>query len=455
MTASINASTTAGVVVTSDTSGSLALQTAGTTAVTLDTNQNVLVGMSSYGVTNAGVSLSPTASSSFYVAGGTALTIGRGVSDGTAVQFNRSGTNCGTIAVTTTSLAINSVGNLLLGSNNTTNATLDTSGNLGLGVTPSAWSGVKAFEIAGLGSALVSGGNNDIELVSNAYYNGSWKYAATGAAAHYYQASGVHYWRIAGSGSTGGTVSFTQAMTLDNSGNLLVGTTSANGYKLNVQAGGSGAVTCFDLGAGNIDIVGGALATNVGYIGMGGSHSLAFTRSGTTESMRIDTSGNLLVGCTAAASYTPRISLSTDSGTTKWAVGPGSSTATSFFVAANATYGVYLSSTTSTSWSSASDERLKTDLQPIENAAEKVCSLRAVTGRYTADDSGVRKSFLIAQDVLAVLPEAVDTSNPARFGLAYTDTIPLLVAAIKELNTLVTAQAAQITALNAKVGITS
>ena len=72
----------------------------------LDASGNALVGMTSYGVTNAGVSLSPTASSSFYVAGGTAVTIGRGTSDGTAVQFNRSGTNVGTIAVATTGLTM-------------------------------------------------------------------------------------------------------------------------------------------------------------------------------------------------------------------------------------------------------------------------------------------------------------------------------------------------------------
>jgi hypothetical protein len=45
MTASINASLTAGVVVSSDTSGSLALQTAGTSAVTIDTSQNVGIGV--------------------------------------------------------------------------------------------------------------------------------------------------------------------------------------------------------------------------------------------------------------------------------------------------------------------------------------------------------------------------------------------------------------------------
>ena len=47
MTTTINASTSAGLVQTADTSGSLALQTAGTTAITVDTSQNVGIGTSS------------------------------------------------------------------------------------------------------------------------------------------------------------------------------------------------------------------------------------------------------------------------------------------------------------------------------------------------------------------------------------------------------------------------
>ena len=47
MTSTINASTTAGIVTTADTSGVLALQTAGTTAVTVDASQNVGIGTSS------------------------------------------------------------------------------------------------------------------------------------------------------------------------------------------------------------------------------------------------------------------------------------------------------------------------------------------------------------------------------------------------------------------------
>jgi hypothetical protein len=85
-----------------------------------------------------------------------------------------------------------------------------------------------------------------------------------------------------------------------------------------------------------------------------------------------------------------------------------------------------------TAWAAISDERLKTDLSEIENGLAKTASLRAVTGRYISDSEDTRRSFLIAQDVEAVLPEAVEASDSDELGLRYTEVIPLLVAALKE-----------------------
>jgi hypothetical protein len=103
----------------------------------------------------------------------------------------------------------------------------------------------------------------------------------------------------------------------------------------------------------------------------------------------------------------------------------------------NASGGVYLTNT-GTSWTSNSDERLKENLVPIENGLAKVCSLRSVIGNYISDESKKPTPFLIAQDVQAVLPEAVTQSqskdqDQAYLGVSYTEVIPLLVAAIKEL----------------------
>ena len=95
--------------------------------------------------------------------------------------------------------------------------------------------------------------------------------------------------------------------------------------------------------------------------------------------------------------------------------------------------GVFLSSG-STSWTAVSDERAKDILYPIENAVQKVEGLRTVIGKYKTDGDHERRSFFIAQDVVAHFPEAADTSNPEELGVNYTEVSPLLAAAIKELS---------------------
>jgi len=108
-------------------------------------------------------------------------------------------------------------------------ARLDSSGNLGLGVTPSAWggSGVKAFDIGT--AAALAGSGSDAGLIANAYFNGTnWIYKTSSLAVRYQQlvGTGAHAWYIAPSGTAGDPITFTQAMTLDASGNLGVGETS-------------------------------------------------------------------------------------------------------------------------------------------------------------------------------------------------------------------------------------
>jgi hypothetical protein len=120
-------------------------------------------------------------------------------------------------------------------------ARFDSSGNLGLGVTPSAWSGFKAFDIGANGCISADGGG--LFLPNNAYDStgsGGWRYkkaASTPATLYLQQAGGSHAWYNAASGTAGNAISFTQAMTLDTSGNLLVGsTTTQNGNKLYIQS---------------------------------------------------------------------------------------------------------------------------------------------------------------------------------------------------------------------------
>jgi len=105
----------------------------------------------------------------------------------------------------------------------------DSSGNLGLGVTPSAFlSTWKVFQIGYTGSLATQTATNIISLDSNRYQNTSNQsiYIQNGYASSYYQYLGQHVWQTAASSTAGNAITFTQAMTLDASGNLLVGKTS-------------------------------------------------------------------------------------------------------------------------------------------------------------------------------------------------------------------------------------
>ena len=104
--------------------------------------------------------------------------------------------------------------------------TVDIAGNVGIGVTPSAWGSGRAIEVLEKGYGIWNGTGSSY-LLANAYFNSGFKYANTGSqATHYYQYQGTHVWSTAASGTAGNAITFTQAMTLDASGNLLVGKTS-------------------------------------------------------------------------------------------------------------------------------------------------------------------------------------------------------------------------------------
>lgn len=277
----------------------------------------------------------------------------------------------------------------------------------------------------------------------------------------------------------------TTAVTIDTSQNVSIGTTTplvSSAGRGNVTINGStDAVLAFGNGGTNSAYI----FNNSGQLELAaiGSRTINFTNNG-SERMRIDSNGALLVGATsqygsekfnvtssssANGARTINIYNSSASSTTKLnnvitrisSNGNGAdncinltdNVANNYYFGGN-NGGAYVVSSSNgvrltvnaTSWSSDSDERVKDIIEPINDAIDKVSSLRAVIGKYKTDAEGVRRSFLIAQDVQKVLPEAV-CDEQGTLMLAYTDVIPLLVASIKELSARVDAQALEIKAL--------
>jgi hypothetical protein len=121
---------------------------------------------------------------------------------------------------------------------------LTATGNVGIGVTPSAWgSNWKSLDIQGGGRVYSLTGTGTHGFSFNAFNNNTnWLYQFSTAASRFeLQQSGNFAWFTAPSGTAGNAITFTQAMALDASGNLLVGTTNTSasagvGFKANYSA---------------------------------------------------------------------------------------------------------------------------------------------------------------------------------------------------------------------------
>jgi len=119
------------------------------------------------------------------------------------------------------------------------------SGNLGLGVTPSAWGTYKVVQIGGEGAGFygkITGGTF-AGFTSNGYWNGTkWVANNTGTSGKYEIDGNAHKWYSAASTSYGADLAFTQALTLTAAANLLLGGTSDPGGNNSLYIANTGSV---------------------------------------------------------------------------------------------------------------------------------------------------------------------------------------------------------------------
>jgi hypothetical protein len=198
--------------------------------------------------------------------------------------------------------------------------------------------------------------------------------------------------------------------------------------------------------------------------------TLGFVAGG-TERMRITTagSGTVIVGGTNAAYASANRGNLTLSGTGSALLGFHNGTSATGYIYNDYGANVFQIVTTgnpiqvvcssngvqlisgATSWSSASDIRLKNINGDIENAIDKLMTLRAINYSWKSDDTKKENLGLIAQEVEKVFPQVVDKGKlPSKpdeenaddteyLNVRYTELVPVLVKAIQELSAKVSA----------------
>jgi hypothetical protein len=111
---------------------------------------------------------------------------------------------------------------------------LDSSGNVGIGVTPDTFgSGYTALQINGYAYNIAHSGG-DHYITNNAYNNSGWKYGQTSTAQKIQLASGKISLMTAASGSADSAITWNTGLTQDSAGKVGIGTTSDLG-KLSVS----------------------------------------------------------------------------------------------------------------------------------------------------------------------------------------------------------------------------
>jgi hypothetical protein len=323
-----------------------------------------------------------------------------------------------------------------------------------LGVTPSAWtSGYKVLQVSDRGAHFASNTTSYssapyLFIGNNGYGNSGagFAYTISQPVAQYRQVNAEHQWLNAASGTAGNAITFTQAMTLDASGNLGVGTTSPQS-KLDVETSASGALGAV-ISVGNL-----AATATSNECSFGFKASSAFTSgyysarisslmtstsvndsamvfytygsgsaAGGTERARIDSSGNLLVGTTNLGIY----SYSSATGVNINAVGTigASSSGTTLFVNRTTSDGTVVGfyrggnqvgtigvTTVLTTYNTTSDYRLKTVVGAVTGHGERLDALEPV--EYTWNSNGSRTRGFLAHKFQEVYAGSVTGEKDA------------------------------------------
>jgi hypothetical protein len=258
-------------------------------------------------------------------------------------------------------------------------------------------------------------------------------------------------------GSTAGALEYS-SMVEDSSGRVGIGTTApsdanSNADDLVIKATGSGAgITIFSDtdNFGNIFFGDGSSAAHRGRLRYDHSNDALTFSTSATERMRITSDGNIRFGQTTSdqpgnGNTTTGIALNPDGrffssmGGTFSSFNRNSDGTVIRFARSNSDVGSIGVSSSSTSFNTSSDYRLKENVVALDGAIDRVKQLLPKRFNFIVDADTTVDGFL-AHEAQTVVPEAVtgthnevdDDNNPVYQGIDQSKLVPLLTAALQE-----------------------
>ena len=458
MATTINASTSAGLIQTADTSGVLQLQTANTTAITVDASQNVGIGTSSPATKLDVYAATGNTTMQMRIGSGSQASV-KAVNSRDSIQIAVDGSAVYVDGGTSSPMAFYTGG--------AEQMRIDSSGNVGIGTTSPSTGTLNRQLTINSGASNLAGIVLQSNATGTAYNNGTYLTTVNATDFSFFN-------------QQNGYVNFgtnnTERMRIDSSGNVGIGTSSPTNSKLDVAGRGrflqdaaatTGAIilrqNSGDTVGGHIQWVDNANANQKGYLAVDTSSNMTFATVG-TERVRIDSSGNLLVGTTNTNPVTNstvgvrlnnagNYNVYSSSGEVFTIGRVGAGTQLAFYVNGAFAVGNIYSSTTATAYNTSSDYRLKENIAPMTGALDTVAKLKPVT--YKWKSTGEDGQGFIAHELQEVIPECVtgekdavdDEGNPIYQGIDTSFLVATLTAAIQEQQALIADLTTRLSAL--------
>jgi len=247
---------------------------------------------------------------------------------------------------------------------------------------------------------------------------------------------------------------------IDSSGNVGIGTSSPS-VKTHIYDASTDAVLYIDSGNANGSHARFLASGSVKhFVGSGGGFSLGdvddfgirsfdnilfATGNSSTEKMRIDSSGGLLIGktsggstntgCEFGGSGTGGLAFNLTSTNECFTYNNNNSSGATYLIdfrQNNASKGQIQVSSTSTTYATSSDYRLKENIQPLENGLQRLNELNPV--QFDWKEDGTSSEGFIAHEVQEIFPDAVshEKDGEQMQSMDYGRITPLLVKAIQE-----------------------